>query len=75
MDAQALQNQIAQEKAELAAVPALPLHSFVGASQRCHFCGGTAPELFSVESVQTERAGEHNRLACGNCHPDIRGQK
>lgn len=71
----ALELQIEQEKAELDAVPKIPVQQFMGGPMvRCHMCGAVChPELLKpFETVQTQH-GPLERLACPNCHPNRNG--
>lgn len=68
----ALELQIEQEKAELAAVPKIPIIHFMGGpGKRCHLCGKlvNAEDLKPFETQQTQ-FGPLERMACPNCHPN-----
>jgi hypothetical protein len=67
-----LEAQIAQEKAELEAVPKIPIQQFMGTSLRCHLCGRVVP-INDLQPFDQHIPNTPPRMACSQCHP-MRGQ-
>jgi len=67
----ALELQIEAEAKELAEVPKIPIHHFMGHSARCHLCGRVVSEL-DLADFDTHiplAPGMSYRKACSLCHP------
>lgn len=66
----ALELQIEQEKAELAAVPKIPIERFIGGpAMRCHLCGRVVKESELLD-FDTHVPNAMPRKACPWCHPN-----
>jgi hypothetical protein len=64
-----LEAQIAQEKAELDAVPKIPIARFMGMGLRCHLCGKVV-SIAELQPFDTHIPNTPARMACASCHPD-----